>query len=72
MRDSDASPLSLTRRQYIQLMGLVDQLAGPPPGAPALEAEGALEAEVAPSADELFAAFRRTDLTADVPVPAGP
>jgi len=72
MRDSDASPLSLTRRQYIQLMGLVDQLAGPPQGARGPEAEGALEAERTPSADELFAAFRRTDLTADVPVPAGP
>lgn len=64
MRDSDASPLSLTRRQYTQLMGLVDSLAGPPDGVQALA-----EPEVA-SADELFAAFRRTDLTTAVPVPA--
>jgi len=64
MRDSDASPLSLTRRQYIQVMGLVDHLAGPPPGPQGLEAEGA------PTADELFAAFRLTDLTTGVPVPA--
>jgi len=33
MRDSDASPLSLTRRQYAQLMDLVDRLkAGMPAG----------------------------------------
>jgi len=66
MRDSDASPLSLTRRQYIQLMGLVDHLAGPRRGLEGLEAEGV------PSADELFAAFRRTDLTTGVPAPAAP
>jgi len=66
MRDSDASPLSLTHRQYTQLMGLVDQLAGPPRRPEALEVEGVA------GADELFDAFRRSDLTADVPVPAGP
>ncbi len=66
MRDSDASPLSLTHRQYTQLMSLVDQLAGPARRPEALEAEGVT------SADELFVAFRRSDLTADVPVPAGP
>jgi len=74
MRDSDASPLSLTRRQYIQLMGLVDNLAGPPTGRPrSPAAEGiAFDAEAEATADELFAAFRSTDLTVDVPVPAGP
>ncbi len=61
MRDSDASPLSLTRRQYAQLMALVDSLAGPP-AVPA-----AREAEPVAGPDELFAAFRRTDLTTNVP-----
>jgi len=67
MRDSDASPLSLTRRQYVQMMGLVDSLAGSATRTRALVAEE----ETVASADELFVAFRRTDLTADVPVPAG-
>ena len=66
MRDSDASPLSLTRRQYLQLMSLVDQLAGPP------RRLDALTAAMAPTADDLFAAFRRTDLTTEVPGPSGP
>jgi len=73
MRDSDASPLSLTRRQYVQLMALVDSLAGPAPGR--LAAGGLAERDAvagAATADELFTAFRGTDLTADVPVPAGP
>jgi hypothetical protein len=37
MRDSDASALSLTRRQYLQVRALVDFLGGPPAVAAALE-----------------------------------
>ncbi len=70
MRDSDASPLSLTRRQYVQLMGLVDSLTGAPLGGRA--ALAGREAAAAATADELFAAFRGTDLTTGVPVPATP
>lgn len=71
MRDSDASPLSLTRRQYVQLMALVDHLAGPAPGPEALTG-GLEEVDAATSPDELFAAFRRTDLTTGVPMTAAP
>lgn len=71
MRDSDASPLSLTRRQYVQLMALVDHLAGPA-AIPETELTRGLREEAAASADELLAAFRRTDLTTGVPVPATP
>jgi hypothetical protein len=37
MRDSDASALSLTRRQYLQVQALVDHLTGPPATAAAME-----------------------------------
>jgi hypothetical protein len=60
MRDSDASPLSISRRQYVQLMSLVDHLAA---GGAGLAAGG--PPGVAP--EELFGAFRRTDVTSDVP-----
>ncbi len=64
MRDSDASPLSLTRRQYIELMSLVDHLEA------AARPELALvetEALVREDPEQLFQSFRRTDLTRDVP-----
>jgi hypothetical protein len=37
MRDSDASALSLTRRQYLQVQALLDHLDGPPAVAAAME-----------------------------------
>ena len=70
MRDSDASPLSLTRRQYVQLMSLVDHLgaATGPAGAAA-----DLRSAVAQDPEALFRAFRLTDLTGAVPeVPREP
>ena len=62
MRDSDASPLSISRRQYVQLMSLVDHLSA---GGAVRGLEGA--AAVGADAEELFDAFRRTDVTSDVP-----
>jgi len=76
MRDSDASPLSLTRRQYVQVMRLVDQLTEEAARGARLAADAGLAADpVSPGppgaggADELFAAFRRSDVTAGVPEP---
>lgn len=63
MRDSDASPLSISRRQYVQLMSLVDHLAAARRELVGLEAEPALV--VGPV--QLFDAFQRTDLTRDIP-----
>ena len=64
MRDSDASPLSLSRRQYVQLMSLVDHLAATA-GAGLLAADA--ESLAGQDPEELFRTFRLTDLTADVP-----
>ncbi len=64
MRDSDASPLSLSRRQYVQLMSLVDHLTATA-GAGLLAADA--ESLAGQDPEELFRAFRLTDLTADVP-----
>ncbi len=72
MRDSDASPLSLTRRQYVQVMSLLDELAPVAPAPrPRRRRERGLAPDEAPalSADELFARFRSTDVTTAVPEP---
>lgn len=72
MRDSDASPLSLSRRQYVQVMSLVDHLERSA-RVDALEATRELrllmeeEEPVAADPQALFDAFQRTDLTTDVP-----
>lgn len=75
MRDSDATPLALTRRQYRQVTDLIDGLAQVRPlelAVPAPARRGRSFRARAPAeatADELFAQFRATDLTVDVPVP---
>jgi len=70
MRDSDATPLSLTRRQYVQVMSLLDHLSSLRARDVLFERERiAIAPRPGPTADELFVAFRDTDLTQSVPVP---
>lgn len=64
MRDSDATPLSLSRRQYVQLMSLVDHLVETR-RLPLLDVEAEPPPVVGPV--QLFEMFQGTDLTVDVP-----
>nr|QEO74236.1 hypothetical protein [uncultured bacterium] len=64
MRDSDRSPLSLTRRQYVRLMTLVEE-ARPPGASPAETYE--LAPDRVGEGEKRFGEFQRTDLTAHVP-----